>query len=133
MNMLVGLGLGLTYVVCSLWLGEWFPFSRYSMYSEAGNRTEGAIPVLFLNGEPTSLAAYRNFSGLDPNRIIPDGHQCSMERRVFEAQRWVREHLRTESPPDHAVEVAWGFVIVRIDADGRLNQRQVVLTRGRAW
>ena len=118
------------YVVIALIVGEWFPFSRFSMYSTLGRRTEGAVPVLLADGVVARARDFDRYVGLEAQALGPGTRPCSMNYRVDEDRRWIASHSGTTPGP---VRIEYGYVPVRI-SQGRVLRGPVdVVARGRAW
>lgn len=117
------------YALISLRVGDWFPFSKYSMYAALSGRVTGAVLYVEADGQPANIVRLDQFSGIDPGHIDPKGHPCSQQWVVWETQRWVAEHLDPNAPGEVDVEI--GFRLVTVE-QFRLSETRVALARGRA-
>jgi hypothetical protein len=125
----IALSAMLVYVAISLVVGDRFPFSRYSMYAGLTERKEGA--VFFVRTGDRFIAAdeLEAVSGIDVPALDPAKVPCSQQWIVYEAQRWLENHLVEEHPED-AVPVEMGYRMLRVEADGTVSMRLEVLTKG---
>ena len=121
------------YAAVSTLVGDRFPFSRYSMYASTAVRDHGAVPVFLADAEPAPIDAFDRFAGLDPDTLYPKGLACSLEWQVHEAKRWIRGHRAAFGEEPGPVKVAFGFVILRVDAEGRLSEELRLTGEGTAW
>ncbi len=113
----------LVYIVVSLAIGDWFPFSRYSMYASIGARDHGAAPYCKANGEFTTVDRLEHFGGFDVAHIYPQGIPCSLEWQVHEARRWIEAHM---APPDGGpgdVAMEFGFRLIWVDDKGHITEK----------
>lgn len=124
------LGAMILYGVVASRVGDSFPFSMYSMYARLRGRVEGAVLSVRVAGQEVRAAQLRDFVGVDPVLVTPDGYPCSQQWAVYEVQRWIAEHQATEAAAD-AVEVEVGFRVIRVE-QFRLEERFVLLTAGSA-
>jgi hypothetical protein len=120
----------LVYVLVSLAVGDFYPFSRYSMYARLTTRTEGA--VLYVKaGEafvaPDDLDAV---CGLDVDAIDPRGVPTSQEWVSHEAMRWLRS--RSVGAIEGGVPIEIGYRMLKVDERGQLHERLAPRTRGTA-
>ena len=113
----------LLYILISLAIGDWFPFSRYSMYASIGRRDHGAAPYFKANGEFVRIDHYGDFSGLDLEAMYPRGIPCSLEWQVHEARRWIQRHPAPagQAEGEAVVPVEFGFRLIWVDEQGRLT------------
>ncbi len=122
--------IGTIYVAISWYTNDFFPFSRYSMYSSAVMRKQGAIPIFKADGEPDDISKYTDFTGLDPDKFYPPGTPCSLEWMVHEAVRYVGKNLSNGEPGPVAAE--WGFLYLSVDKQGQVEERMEVVQSGHA-
>ena len=128
-----GIGATAVYVVLSLILGDRLPFSRYEMYSGAALRTEGAVPVFLVDGQPAKVLEYDRFHDLDVGSINSNNWPCFVLREVHETHRWVHDNTAGTDTPKGAHTVAWGYALYSVDEAGVISHRQELLTKGTAW
>ena len=112
--------LGSLYVLVSWRTHDFFPFSRYAMYSSAVTRTVGAVPMFRVEGEAVAIGGYTDFSGFSPDTFYPPGIPCSLEWMVHEAQHYVEGHLTEQDIGDTKIE--WGFMVISVDSDGTIQE-----------
>jgi hypothetical protein len=117
------------YAAISLWLGDFFPFSRYGMYHDLTTRDEGAVLYVSLAGRfiaPEELGAVH---GLDLAAIDPKRFPCSQQWLVYEAQRWLGNHSVTAAPTTgEPLEI--GYRMLRVDGSGKISVRLQPVTQG---
>lgn len=122
--------IGGIYVTISWFTNDFFPFSRYAMYSSAVTRSMGAIPIFKADGEVRDITDFVAFSSFDPNKFYPPRTPCSLEWKIHEAQRYVGKNLSTDEPGP--VEVEWGFLFISVDKSGQVQERMDVVQSGHA-
>jgi hypothetical protein len=116
----------LVYIGVSLLIGDWFPFSRYSMYASIGRRDHGATPYFKAAGEFVRIDLYGEFLGLELSGMYPQGTPCSLEWQVHEARRWIKQHPAPDGPlpsPEARVPVEFGFRLLWVDDAGHLTEK----------
>lgn len=133
MGVWIALAAALAYIIISLIVGDFFPFSKHSMYASTAMRDKGAVPLLLAENQPTEIDRYVRFQGIDPNKMYPPGLPCSLEWQVHEAGRWLRNNLDAPDSPPGPVKVSWGFVILRVQPDGSIQERWRPVQEGTAW
>lgn len=122
------------YVGATMVIGESFPFSPFGMYSDIGNRREGAVPYARIDGVPARLSELDGFTGLDLEQMRPNGLPVSLGNIVDQDIVRVRSGL-ADAPPAGARlhEVEYGYRIIKLGDDGAFTYDQVVRTRGVGW
>ena len=112
----------LVYGAVSLWVGDRFPFSRYSMYARLRGRTEGAVLVVRADGVEVDFDRVVAWRGIDPATMDPHGVPCSLHWVALEAQRWVGQHTVGEEGGELPVEIEVGWRILSVEP-GQLLER----------
>lgn len=133
MAVLIALAAALFYIVGSLVLGDSYPFSKHSMYASTAMRDKGAVPLMLADKQPIEVDELERFQGIDPERLYPRGLPCSLEWQVHEAGRWIRNHLAAADAEPGPVKVSWGFVIVRVNDQGKITEKWRPVQEGTAW
>jgi hypothetical protein len=117
----IALAAALAYSAVSLWVGDRFPFSRYSMYARLRGRTEGAVLVVRADGVEVAFDRVVAWRGIAPAAMDPHGVPCSLHWVVLEAQRWVGQHtVGEEEELPSVIEVGWRILSLE---PGKLNER----------
>lgn len=129
----IALAAALAYIVISLIVGDFFPFSKHSMYASTAMRDKGAVPLLLADNKPAEVDQFVRFQGIDPATLYPPGLPCSLEWQVHEAGRWFSNNLDAPGSPPGPVKVSWGFVILRVQPDGSIQERWRPVQEGTAW
>jgi hypothetical protein len=124
---LYSVGAFLLYVAGAVLFGDTFPFSRFSMYADF--RKQGAVPVFLAGGRPVPVRDFESFFGIDPDGMYPRGFPCSLQWRIYEAQRWIAQHT-APSPTERSVPVQWGFKVVTVDDAGRVREDVRIVSEG---
>jgi len=133
MGALVALAAALVYMVISLIIGDIFPFSKHSMYASTAMRDKGAVPLMLADNQPAEVDDYVRFTGIDPDRLYPPRLPCSLEWQIHEAGRWFRGNQAEEGSPPGPVKISWGFVILRVQPDGSIQETWRPVQEGTAW
>jgi len=111
-------------------LGEVYPWSRYSMYADLGQRDHGAVPLVRVDGQQADLRDYVAFADLDPAAFRPPPDvPCSMLYVFDQQSEHVRGRLRAGPGP---LPVEIGVLLVRPGRGGPQVEERV-LQRGSAW
>jgi hypothetical protein len=114
-----------------LWVGERFPFSRFSMYAGVAPRTQGAAPVFVVDGRIETIVSYDRFVGLDPDALVqPTGIPSTLDFRVLQMRSWVRGHGIHDGGCPSRAEL--GFLVFSQRTDGGLDQDLRVVSSGTA-
>ena len=121
----------LIYAVGCWVFGERFPFSRFRLYSSAGNREFSAVAVFLEGDKPVKIWDYHRFSGFDTRTFLPDHMPTGLQWISYEYARWVDEHQDEDGPG--SLEVSFGYRLFYFDENGQLVERIEVHQRGRAW
>lgn len=117
------------YVGISLAVGDRFPFSRYSMYARLTHRREGAVLYVKAGERFVAPDELEAVFGLDVPALDPKRVPCSQEWLVYEAQRWLENHLvKTELPDGVPVEI--GYRMLSVNEDGLVSMRLAPVTKG---
>lgn len=124
---------GLVYGWGCIYLKGTFPFSEFDLYGCAATRDEGAVPLFTAHGEEAVISDFGRFSGLGPEHLHTRGYPCSLTWMVVEAKRWVEENQLPLGDEPGPVAVTFGFRMLRVDDQGVLTERRVVLGQGTAW
>lgn len=132
MGVWIALAAALAYIIISLIVGDFFPFSKHSMYASTAMRDKGAVPLLLADKQPAEVDHFVRFQGIDPKEMYPPRLPCSLEWQVREATRWVENNLDAGGEPG-PVQVSWGFVILRVQPDGSIQERWRPVQQGTAW
>ncbi|MFM2248712.1 MAG: hypothetical protein RL071_4787 [Pseudomonadota bacterium] len=111
-------------------LGEVYPWSRYTMYADLGQRDHGAVPLVRVDGQQADLRDYVAFADLDPAAFRPPPDvPCSMLYVFDQQSEHVRGRLRAGPGP---LPVEIGVLLVRPGPGGPQVEERV-LQRGSAW
>lgn len=122
------------YVIATMIIGETFPFSPFAMYSDIGNRREGAVPYARIDGVAARLSDLDGFAGLDLESMRPNGLPVSLGNIVDQDMVMVRSGLASAPPPGARIhEVEYGYRIIKLDDGGTFTYDHVVRTRGIGW
>lgn len=117
------------YVGISLWVGDRFPFSRYSMYARLTHRREGAVLYVKAGERFVAPDELVEVVGLDVPALDPKRVPCSQEWLVYEAQRWLENHS-VDRVSDGAIPVEVGYRMLGVGADGVVSMRLRPVTSG---
>lgn len=120
----------IVYVSISLLVGDFYPFSRYSMYARLTTRKEGAVLYVRAGDAFVSPDDLDAVAGLDVDKIDPQKHgfPTSQEWVTHEAMRWLR--ARATARIDDGVPVEVGYRMLRVDETGQLHERLQPVTKG---
>lgn len=118
------------YFFGSLLIGEFFPFSRFSMYANISPHAQGAIPVFLANGVAAEARDFKAFYGLEPIKFrAPQGVACSLGYLVDERAAWVAQHPASTAGP---VQISVGFDQISL-VEGEIKHDLLITTTGSAW
>ena len=115
-------------------VGESYPFSPFAMYSDIGNRREGAVPYARIDGSVARLTELDGFSGLDLDQMRPNGLPVSLGNIVDQDIVHVRGRLSGAPPPGARIhQVEYGYRIIKLHDDGSFDYDHVIRTKGVGW
>lgn len=118
------------YFFGSLLVGEFFPFSRFSMYANISPQAQGAIPVFLANGVAAEARDFKAFYDLEPIKFYaPQGVACSLGYLVEERSAWVAQHPATAAGP---IQISVGFDQISL-VEGEIKHDLLITTTGSAW
>lgn len=117
----------LTFVVwvgVSLWWRDGVPFLKFPAFQFPSADGVTAVLLFRADGADATVTDFEGFSGIGPGDIDTAHHgvPCSVEHRLYEAQRWIADHPQTEERPDKIVVIEVGLRMVSVDEEGRLRQ-----------
>jgi len=116
---------------CYLWGGR-FPFYKFELYADAGNRDKAAVPIFLCDGTEAQIWEYERFKGIDPEQFLAHRMPTSVTWMVEEAAQWVRDHQESTAV-NGPHEVSFGFRLLSIMEDGTIAEEIKILERGWAW
>ena len=121
------------YAATSLLVGESFPFSPFSMYSDIVTDPV-AVPAFLASGEAALVEDYGCFEGVDPELVQAPARVRHSSQYVWQA--WRRAVVGEQATPAGRaadVPVEFGYAMLHRDAEGRaVVDPPVVLARGLA-
>jgi len=122
-----------TYIVLTLLIGEFYPFSAQGMYSQLQDYDEGSVLTFMADGEVVRLEDYGRFTGFEPGDVKPlEGVPFSMGFALREFQTWVERNRGDLNNPGSVVfEI--GFRRVTIGDEGPEMGPFIPVVKGNAW
>ncbi len=120
------------YLLVSLLVGEWFPFTQLPMYSELSGYRTSQVLVCRLAGEEIPCDGLQHVEGVSPRAIQPlKGRRFSMGYRIQELRAQLER--QGDAPPGEGSAFEVGFRPVDMGPDGPEMGDFVAVQSGRAW